>query len=157
VITEHLLLTLSNSADVLAWVEAMTPEDRATVSPQWLARAKATTSPDPWVHGFVITLREGNTTIGSCAYKGPPDPEGMVEIAYGIHPEHQGRGYATEAARALTQFALERGARIVRAHTLPQENASTHVLRKCGFTFLGEVMDPEDGRIWRWELSSPIR
>ncbi len=37
------------------------------------------------------------------------------------------------------------------AHTLPENNASAHVLKKCGFDFVGEVVDPEDGRIWRWE------
>lgn len=33
----------------------------------------------------------------------------MVEIAYGIVPSFEGRGYATEAARALIHFALETG------------------------------------------------
>ncbi len=33
-----------------------------------------------------------------------------------------------------------------------QENASTRVLTKCKFKWVGEVMDPEDGLVWRWEL-----
>jgi RimJ/RimL family protein N-acetyltransferase len=37
------------------------------------------------------------------------------------------------------------------AHTLPEENASNRALRRNGFTFSGEVDDPEDGLIWRWE------
>src|SRR6266702_2366495 len=41
--------------------------------------------------------------------------------------------------------------RLVRAHTLPEENASTRVLLKCGFRHLGTVVDPEDGPVWRWE------
>ena len=45
--------------------------------------------------------------------------------------------------------------RLVRAHTLPHENASTRVLTKCKFSCVGEVMGPEDGLVWRWELRLP--
>jgi ribosomal-protein-alanine N-acetyltransferase len=80
----------------------------------------------------------------------------MVEIAYGIVPEFQGRGYATEVARALVTYAIESGlVRTVRAHTLASPNASTRVLKKCGFTFTGEVIEPDDGLVWRWELPVP--
>jgi [ribosomal protein S5]-alanine N-acetyltransferase len=82
----------------------------------------------------------------------------MVEIAYAIDTDYRGKGYATEAAQALVEFALGRsGVRFVRAHTLPEENASTHVLRKCGFRYLGEVVDPEDGLVWRWEIHPSVR
>jgi len=41
--------------------------------------------------------------------------------------------------------------RLIRAHTLPEPNASTRVLQKCGFEQVGEVTDAEDGLVWRWE------
>ena len=41
--------------------------------------------------------------------------------------------------------------RRIRAHTLPERNASTSVLTKAGFELLGAVVDPEDGLVWRWE------
>lgn len=85
--------------------------------------------------------------------KGPPDQGGVVEIAYGVDPEYQGRGYATEAARALVNFAFRSGqVCLVRAHTRAENNASMRVLAKCGFEPIGEVVDPEDGLVWRWEL-----
>ena len=37
---------------------------------------------------------------------------------------------------------------------LPEATASTRVLRKCGFVHIGEVVDPEDGPVWRWERSA---
>jgi RimJ/RimL family protein N-acetyltransferase len=40
---------------------------------------------------------------------------------------------------------------MVCAHTLPQPNDSTRVLARCGFRHAGEVTDPEDGLVWRWE------
>jgi RimJ/RimL family protein N-acetyltransferase len=124
----------------------------ADVSPDFLARLQASTSPDIWTHGFALMHLPSQTVIGMGGYKGPPDAAGMVEIAYGIVPSHRNKGYATEAARALVAYAFNTGrVSIVRAHTLPEPNASTRVLAKCGFNRVGEVIDPEDGRVWRWE------
>jgi len=122
------------------------------VSPDWLAQLHASGAADPWVHGFAVTHRESQSVIGSVGFKGAPDEAGMVEIAYGIVPAFQGQGYATEAAASLVAFALQDGrVRLVRAHTLPEFNASTRVLEKLRFECLGEVVDPEDGLVWRWE------
>jgi RimJ/RimL family protein N-acetyltransferase len=107
---------------------------------------------DLWAHGFAVVLLGEPLVIGSCGFKGPPDAEGVAEIGYGIAPGYQNRGYATEAAAALVAFAAESGrVRTVRAHTLPEANASTRVLTKCEFTFVGESEDPDDGLVWRWE------
>jgi len=123
------------------------------VSPAWLAALRSATDTDPWRHGFFIVDPQHNKVVGTAGFKGPPDADGVVEIAYGVAPEYQGRGYATETAHALVDFALsDPSVRTVRAHTLPEPNASTRVLTKNGFRHLGEVMDPEDGRVWRWEL-----
>ena len=125
------------------------------VSPKWLAALQSAPRPDPWHHGFFVIDREQGRVIGSAGFKGPPDADGMVEIAYGIVPSRAGRGYATEAAAALVRFALATGSvRLVRAHTLPAANASTRVLEKCGFRHTGTVVDPEDGPVWRWERPS---
>jgi RimJ/RimL family protein N-acetyltransferase len=122
------------------------------VSPAWIDRLRASTSPDPWTLGFAVVHREDERIVGSAAFKGPPDDDGVVEIAYGIAPAYQGRGLATEAAGALVSFALERvDVTTIRAHTLPEHNASGRVLTKSGFHHLGEVIDPEDGLVWRWE------
>jgi [ribosomal protein S5]-alanine N-acetyltransferase len=153
ILTENLKLLLQSPEEVLASIEAMSPSDRAEVSPEWLARVTASTSADPWTHGFAVVHRASGTVIGSCGYKGPPGPEAVAEIAYGVDSAYQGRGYATEAARALIAFAFGSGrVRLVRAHTRPRESASTRVLRKCRFQRVGEVVDPEDGLVWRWEL-----
>ena len=121
-------------------------------SPDWLARLRAAAAADPWTHGFAMVERVGGAAVGSCGYKGPPGPEGVVEIAYGVEPDHRGRGYATEAAGALVAFAFAGSlVRLVRAHTQPGNGASARVLTKCGFARVGEVVDPEDGLVWRWE------
>ena len=122
------------------------------VSPAWLAALRATPEADPWRYGFAMVHRERGIVIGSAGFKGPPDEAGMVEIAYGIVPDFEGQGFATEAAAALIAFATkESRVRLIRAHTLPEPNASTHVLTKCGFLHTASITDPEDGPVWRWE------
>jgi RimJ/RimL family protein N-acetyltransferase len=123
------------------------------VSEAFLTRLKTATSVDPWRDGFGVLHLADNTVIGFCSYNGPPDVEGMVEISYGIAPGYRGRGYATEAARLIIAHAHASGVvRTLQGYTLPEHNASTKVLTKCGFTFRDEVMHPSDGLIWRWEL-----
>jgi [ribosomal protein S5]-alanine N-acetyltransferase len=149
--TKRLNLVLQTRDEALAAVEAMSPTDKAQLSADWLALLHASAPVDLWVHGFSMVLRGTGIGVGSCGFKGPP-AEDAVEIAYGVDPDHQGRGYASEAAAALVRFAFTHGqVRVVRAHTLPETNASTRVLTKCGFRYIGEVVDPEDGLVWRWE------
>lgn len=121
------------------------------VPPDWLAQLRSSSGTDPWIYGFAVIHRRSRSVIGSVGFKGPPDEAGMSEIAYAIVPPLQGQGFATEAAAAGVRFALASGVQCVRAHTLPTGNASTRVLEKCGFQWLGEVDDPEDGLVWRWE------
>lgn len=105
----------------------------------------------PWTGYLVVDGSEG-VIVGSCGFKGNPTPDGVVEIAYGTFPPFEGRGIATQMARTLVQTALERAAvKRVLAHTLPEKNASGRVLEKAGFRRVGEVQDPEDGLVWRWE------
>ena len=150
--TENLTLVPQTYEDVCAMIEALSDADRKQVSADWLSRLHAEVPTDPWTYGYSMVHSEGGLKIGDAGFKGPPTPEGVVEIAYGVAPEFQGRGYATEAAKALTDFAFHsRLVRVVRAHTLPEPNASMRVLTKCGFHFVGDVVDPEDGPVWRWE------
>ena len=122
------------------------------VSPRWLERLRTAAAPDPWVFGFAVIHREDQCVIGGASFKGPPDDDGVVEIAYGIVPAYEGQGYATEAASALVTLAVERvDVRMIRAHTMPDGSASMRVLVKTGFQLVGDVVDEEDGAVCRWE------
>lgn len=91
--------------------------------------------------------------IGSCGYKGRPGREGVVELGYEVCPAYRQKGLGTEMAEGLLRNAFGFGIvnRVI-AHTLPTVSASTRILEKLNFVKTGEVMDPEDGLIWRWEL-----
>ena len=105
-----------------------------------------------WWAPFLLVHRESGAVIGLCGFKGPADADGVIELGYGIAPAFRGQGLATESAAALVAEARRciSLARVI-AHTLPEHNASTRVLTKCGFHRVAEVKDPEDGVIWRWE------
>ena len=150
--TSNLKLVLQSPEDILALIDGMTPSEKTELSADWLALVDSATSANPWIHGFALVQQADNAVVGNCGFKGPPTPDGVVEIAYGVAPDYQGNGYATEAAQALVSYAFSNSkVRVVRAHTLPEANASTRVLTKCGFKQVGEVMDPDDGLVWRWE------
>jgi ribosomal-protein-alanine N-acetyltransferase len=56
-------------------------------------------------------------------------------IGYAIVPEARGRGYATEAIAAISDWALAQpGVGEVRAQTLPDNEASVRALLRAGFT-----------------------
>jgi [ribosomal protein S5]-alanine N-acetyltransferase len=152
-------------------------------SPEFLAQLQTASAPDPWKFGFAIVHKIDNgaggsqatstgeparvdepggesinVVIGMCGFTGPPDENGSVELAYGIAPSYQSKGYATEAAAALVGFAsADPRVRIIRAHTLPEKNASTRVLEKCGFRKTGEIRDPENNVVWQWEKAIEVK
>ena len=102
----------------------------------------------PW--GSYVASSEGQA-IGLCSFKAAPDDAGAVEIAYITFPAFERRGHAGAMVAALVELAASAGAPLVLAHTLREENASNRALKRNGFAFAGEVMDPEDGLVWRWE------
>ena len=113
---------------------------------------------DPRWGGYLAVDQRSGLVVGSCAFKGPPTEDGSVEIAYYTFGPYEGRGYAKGMARALISIALSspRVRRVV-AHTLPERSPSTSVLRSVGMGFVGEVRDPEDGPVWRWQLEAGTR
>lgn len=84
---------------------------------------------------YVITLA-GGAVIGGCGFEMRDGP--APEIGYWLGVAHWGKGYATEAVRALIDHAfgdldfasIQAGARV----TNP---ASRRVLEKCGFQWTG--------------------
>jgi len=98
--------------------------------------------------------RKDNQLIGSGGYKGSPTAEGSVEIGYEIATAYRNKGFATEMAKSLIIHAFNHDyIKIIHAHTLANENASTKVLSKCGFVKVEELIDPNDGAIWKWSIS----
>ena len=106
----------------------------------------------PWCS---YAARADGRVVGLGGFKGPPDENGTVEISYLTLLPDQGRGVASAICAGLVEMAIANHALAILAHTLPEENASTGVLRQRQFRFIGDRMDPEDGLVWRWMLPGP--
>jgi RimJ/RimL family protein N-acetyltransferase len=105
-----------------------------------------------WLYFVVLKGAAGSKTlIGSGGYKGPPSPDGTVEVGYGIVSDYRRRGYASEVTRGLLAraFAVQAVHRAI-AETLPELTPSIGVLEKCGFRLIGEGSEPG---VIRFELT----
>ena len=102
----------------------------------------------PWI-GYLAF--ENGTCVGSCGFKTPPQ-NNRVEIAYFTFPEHESRGIATQMASELVRLALDQMPAVtVAAQTLPEESASTSILKKLRFHLVSSLEHPEDGLVWEWQ------
>jgi ribosomal-protein-alanine N-acetyltransferase len=94
-----------------------------------------------WGIWLMLCAAEG-VLIGDIGFKGPPDNQQAVEIGYSVLPAFQGRGYATEAARALIGWAFAQpGVRRVVANCHFDNAASIRVLEKAGLRQTGRDRD----------------
>lgn len=137
------MIALTPVAGEPAFADAALVGEWAAVLPAMVAQAQV----EPWCS---YAVRRDDALVGMASFKGPPEG-GKVEIAYLTFKPFEGQGIARQATNLLLAIAREHGVKGLRAHTLPEINASTRVLERAGFECLGDVIDPDDGRVWRWE------
>jgi RimJ/RimL family protein N-acetyltransferase len=103
---------------------------------------------------FFLHRSEDDVVVGEIG-GGFVEP-GVVEIGYAVVVSCWGRGYATDAVRALVERAraVPEVERII-GHAPLDRPASGRVLEKAGFALMGEEEDEDEGtpiRVNRWEL-----
>jgi GNAT superfamily N-acetyltransferase len=87
----------------------------------------------PGVFGvYRIRLLDTGVAVGGIGFHGPPDAEGFVTVGYGVVPSVRGKGYATEALRALVGVAREAGAAGVKGDADLANTASHRVMEGAG-------------------------
>jgi ribosomal-protein-alanine N-acetyltransferase len=108
---------------------------------------------DPTLLGWGIWLmihRAERTVIGDLGFKGRPDDEGTVEIGYSVVPAYRRQGFASEAVRALVDWALaQQGVRGIIAECSGDNTPSIRILEKVGMRRLETA-----GTLLRWELGN---
>ena len=106
-----------------------------------------------WGDRLVIAIDGVRRVVGSVVFHGRPDADGSVEIAYGIEPGSQGRGYACEATRACVSWALvQPEVRTITATTPPFHHSSCRVLEKLGMKRTGTRDHELLGELAVWAL-----
>ncbi|WP_411084581.1 GNAT family N-acetyltransferase [Streptomyces sp. cmx-18-6] len=98
--------------------------------------ARAGERPHPGV--YEIRTREDGRAVGGVGFHGPADDTGSVTIGYGLVPSARGRGYASEALRAVLESARRSGIARVKGDADHDNTASHHVMTAAGMRRVGE-------------------
>jgi len=112
---------------------------------KWIRWVKSKNDEGRLIVNFYIWLTQTNQCIGRVYIHSKPELNGEVEIGYGISKEHRNSGYATEAAKAVVQFAFEKaGQDVLVAIVKPENVASCRVVKKLGFSNCGIRTVPDE-------------
>lgn len=134
--------TVADGGRLDDWAEDFPEEGERVIAPLLAAQP---TWLGPYGHRLIVE-RESGLVVGSLGLFWPPT-DGEVELGYGVVPSRRGRGYAPEAARALTAHATTApGVETVFANVESANPASVRVLEKAGFVRTGFDADKGTAR-----------
>ncbi len=146
------LLAVNDSGDISGLTDQQMdqlPEMVQQISSQMVEFYLDSGFQKPWI-AYVSVFED--RLVGGGAFKSVPF-NGQVEIAFYTLPEFENQGMATATAQALIDSAIQADEELqIMAQTLPEKNASNHLLQKLGFTFFDVIEHPEDGLVWEWHL-----
>ncbi len=126
------------------------PKEALEVSSAYISLYQTVGYQPPWL-GYLAVV--DGVCVGSCGFKSPPK-DNRVEIAYFTFPDFEGKGIATQMAKALVAISNKAAPHVsVAAQTLPKESPSTTILRNIGFEHIATLEHPEDGQVWEWQLA----
>ncbi|MGE5229830.1 MAG: GNAT family N-acetyltransferase [Deltaproteobacteria bacterium] len=119
------------SPEVLWWDPAPFTLERAR---EWIAKAR-----DGYARSgcglYAVELLDGGRLLGDCGLVARTvEGEDLVEIGWHLERSAWGRGYATEAARAVLAHAEGLGVRRVCSLIVPTNEGSRRVAEKLGMT-----------------------
>jgi ribosomal-protein-alanine N-acetyltransferase len=138
---------MSQETGVRRWIPDQVYEDEAKaegvirfLSEQYVQEPNPRKA--PYVLG--VALKDTHELIGHVGLSGTDDG---VEIGYAIEEKYQGKGYATEAVRAMSDWAVSK---LSLPHVLGivagDNKASCRVLEKAGYVFVEEKEKNAFGR-----------
>jgi RimJ/RimL family protein N-acetyltransferase len=145
--TDRLLLRPPKVEDLDDWYREIGSDPEVM---RWLATGQAITREEaaerfPWrwlelwerdgYGAWAVSLRGGGPLIGQCGVR-LVDETNETEVLYAFGRSHQGRGYATEAARASLRFGFQEvGLERIVAYARRDNGRSIRVMEKLGMAF----------------------
>ncbi len=93
---------------------------------------------------FAISHRSDGSVVGDCMVRLLSATHRQAEVGFVLHPDHHGRGYATEAAREMVRIAFEE----LEAHRVvgrleARNAASARVLERLGMRREAHLVENE--------------
>ncbi|HEU4882182.1 MAG TPA: GNAT family protein [Longimicrobium sp.] len=103
---------------------------------------------------LAITLADTGQVIGNVGVRRETAAESLADMGFELSPEHWGRGYATEAARAMVDWGFgEWGLERIHAHCVSENVASARVLERVGMRLEVRLRDHQRFKGRFWDLS----
>lgn len=141
--TERLVLRRMQSSDAPA-IYALAGNREVAMNTLTIPHPYPDGAAEEWIErrakdGFAITLRDSGELVGSIGIHVDAD-DARGEVGYWIGVPHWGRGYASEAAKALIDYAFETlELNKVHAAHFARNPASGRVMQKLGMTYEGTL------------------
>ena len=122
----------AGAAGGLVWIDGGPGEGTAVAAGMTVRAAEAGMYRPGWGL-FTIQRADDGTALGGAGFHGPP-VGGVAEIGYDLCVSARGAGWATDAVRLVTRWALDRpDVDTVVATTEHGNGASRRVLERAGF------------------------
>ncbi|MFF1402600.1 GNAT family N-acetyltransferase [Streptomyces sp. NPDC058294] len=132
------------------------PHEGTRQACSYLMKAYETGAHRPEFGVFALVRQEDGRAIGGVCFHGAPDDERRVEIGYDLIEGARGDGYATEAVRTLTEWALARDdVDTVVATVEPDNVPSQQVAARAGF--VRATVDEERTAHEEYDMDSGLR
>ncbi|MEX0984655.1 MAG: GNAT family N-acetyltransferase [Actinomycetota bacterium] len=104
--------------------------------------------PGGWVQ-FSVRERDGGRLVGDVGLCPAEDEPDVMKVGYTISPAAQGNGFATEAVRALVDYAFSMlEAEIVRAYADEGNTPSRRVMEKVGMVLIERFEGEDESGPW---------
>jgi RimJ/RimL family protein N-acetyltransferase len=125
-----------------------TVEELAAVYHRW---DRGSPRPSEVWHNWVIRRRDGEEAVGHVQAT-VVESDRSADIGWMVGTMWQGRGYATEAARAIVGWLEAQGLTSISAFIHPENLASVRVAERAGLEPSDEIVDGEVA--WRRAVSA---
>jgi RimJ/RimL family protein N-acetyltransferase len=111
------------------WWGACADHDAARAS---IERVIARCAGDPALGWWALTERRTGAIVGNACLQPAPVPPGEIELGWHMALAHQGKGYGTEAARALVEHGFAHGLHRMVAEVVPLNWPSIAIAERLG-------------------------
>jgi [ribosomal protein S5]-alanine N-acetyltransferase len=114
-------------------------ETQQALSNYWIPQTAKFPLDYYWYTSWEIIHKDSSCSVGGIGFAGLPDDEGATEIGYALDEKFRGKGIATEAVQALSNWAFQDpGLHKLRAETPVDNVESQRVLEKNNFQKTGQ-------------------
>ncbi|NJM09464.1 MAG: GNAT family N-acetyltransferase [Bdellovibrionaceae bacterium] len=94
---------------------------------------------------LAVCLKENGLMIGGCGIRRETELSQVANLGWAINPDFQGKGYATEAARALIEYGFQKLGLSVIYATCDTRNAPSYkVMEKVGMRKVGFIKGTQE-------------